>query len=307
MALTRTDSGPLFTADAANTLRLIGYLAIAIVLMVADHRGAYLSRMRYVLNAAVEPMYRLAALPAQFAREARLALADRERLTEANTRLSQDLLLAQARLNRLGEVREQNQRLQELLAVQRSLDLGVQLARIIDVDTDPFRHRLIVGAGANQGVQVGEAVLDAHGILGQVVETLPNTATVMLITDASHALPVAVERTGMRAIARGDREAGMLSLPNIPISADLKIGDRLVTSGLGGHFPAGFPVGTVREISNDASGMFAAAKVTPSAALDRSGEVLILHEVVDAVGPPAPLADNGPPAAPVAAPAAKKP
>ena len=296
MALTRTESGPLFTADAANTLRLVGYLAIAIALMVADHRAAYLAHLRYALSTAVEPMYRLAALPAQFAREARLALADRERLTEANNKLSQDLLLAQARLNRLSEVREQNQRLQELLAVQRSLDLGVQLARIIDVDTDPFRHRLVVGAGANQGVQVGEAVLDAHGILGQVVETLPNTSTVMLITDASHALPIAVERTGMRAIARGDREAGMLSLPNIPISADLKVGDRLVTSGLGGHFPAGFPVGVVREISNDASGMFAAAKVTPSAALDRSGEVLILHQIIDPIGPPAPQPEAGPPA-----------
>jgi len=305
MALTRTDSGPLFTADAANTLRLIGYLAIAIVLMVVDHRGAYLSRMRYALNTVVEPMYRLAALPAQFAREARLALADRERLTEANNKLSQDLLLAQARLNRLNEVREQNQRLQELLAVQRSLDLGVQLAHIIDIDTDPDRHRLVIDAGANQGVQIGQAVLDAHGIMGQIVEVLPNMATLMLITDAAHALPVTVERTGMRAIARG-YALDALSLPNIPISADLKVGDRLITSGLGGHFPTGFPVGVVRSISNDASGMFAAAIVTPSAALDRSGEVLILQQLVDPVGPPAPLADNGPPAEPSAEPQAKK-
>jgi len=305
MALTRTDSGPLFTADAANTLRLIGYLAVAIVLMVADHRGAYLSRTRYVLNMAVEPMYRLAALPAQVAREARLALADRERLTEANTRLSQDLLLAQARLNRLGEVREQNQRLQELLAVQRSLDLGVQLAHIVDIDTDPDRHRLVIDAGANQSVQIGQAVLDAHGIMGQVVETLPNMATVMLITDAAHALPVTVERTGMRAIARG-YTLDALSLPNIPISADLKVGDRLITSGLGGHFPAGFPVGVVRSISNDASGMFAAAIITPSAALDRSGEVLILQQLVDPVGPPAPTHDEGPPAIPASGVSAKE-
>jgi rod shape-determining protein MreC len=297
MALTRNDSAPLFTADAANTLRLIGYLAVAIALMVADHRGAYLTRLRYSLSAVVEPMYRLAALPAQVARESRLALADRERLTEANNKLSQDLLLAQAQLNRLTEVREQNQRLQELLAVQRSLNLDVQLARIVDVDTDPFRHRLVIGAGTNQSVRVGEAVLDAHGVMGQIVETLPNTSTVMLITDASHALPVAVERTGMRAIARGDKEAGMLSLPNIPISADLKVGDRLLTSGLGGHFPAGFPVGTVRTIGNDASGMFAVATVTPSALLDRSGEVLVLHQIVDPVGPPAPTPTNGPPAA----------
>jgi rod shape-determining protein MreC len=266
--------------------------------MVADHRGGYLTRLRYGMSLAVEPMYRLAALPAQLAREARLALADRERLTEANVKLSQDLLLAQARLNRLSEVREQNQRLQELLAVQRSLELGVQLAHILDIDTDPFRHRIVVDAGANQGVLVGEAVLDAHGVMGQVVETLPNTATAMLITDAAHALPVAVERTGMRAIARGSGALDTLSLPNIPISADLKVGDRLITSGLGGHFPAGFPVGMIREIRNDASGMFAAAQVTPSAALDRSGEVLILRQLVDPVGPPAALPSAGPPDAP---------
>jgi rod shape-determining protein MreC len=296
VALTRNEPAPLFTADAANTLRLIGYLAVAIVLMVVDHRGSYLARMRYGMSVAVEPMYRLAALPAQMAREARLALADRERLTEANNKLSQDLLLAQARLNRLTEVREQNQRLQELLAVQRSLDLGVQLAHIVDVDTDPFRHRIVVDAGANQGVRVGQAVLDAYGVMGQVVETLPNTTTVMLITDASHAVPVVVERTGMRAIARGNGDA-LMSLPNIPISADLKVGDRLLTSGLGGHFPAGFPVGTIREIGPDASGMFAAAKVSPSAALDRSGEVLILQQLVDPVGPPALAPGAGPPGA----------
>jgi len=299
-------TGPLFTADAANTLRLIGYLAVAIVLMVADHRGAYLPRVRYTLSLAVEPMYRLAALPAQIARESRLVLADRERLTETNTKLGQDLLLAQARLNRLSEVREQNQRLQELLAVQRSLDLGVQLAHIVDIDTDPNRHRLVIDAGANQGVQVGQAVLDATGIMGQVVETLPNISTVMLITDAAHALPVTVERTGMRAIARGTGALDALTLPSVPVSADLKVGDRLLTSGLGGHFPAGFPVGTIREIKPDASGMFAVAAVIPSAALDRSGEVLVLHQLIDAVGPPAPIADTGPPAPPAESPAHKK-
>jgi len=299
-------TGPLFTADAANTLRLIGYLAVAIVLMVADHRGAYLPRVRYTLSLAVEPMYRLAALPAQIARESRLVLADRERLTEANTKLGQDLLLAQARLNRLSEVREQNQRLQELLAVQRSLDLGVQLAHIVDIDTDPNRHRLVIDAGANQGVQVGQAVLDATGIMGQVVETLPNISTVMLITDAAHALPVTVERTGMRAIARGTGALDALTLPSVPVSADLKVGDRLLTSGLGGHFPAGFPVGTIREIKPDASGMFAVAAVIPSAALDRSGEVLVLHQLIDAVGPPTPIADTGPPAPSAESPAHKK-
>ncbi|MBS0570277.1 MAG: rod shape-determining protein MreC, partial [Proteobacteria bacterium] len=149
-----------------------------------------------------------------------------------------------------------------------------------------------------QGVRVGEAVLDAHGVMGQVVEVLPDTSTVMLITDPAHALPVKGERTGLRGIVRGNGTLDSLDLPNVPISADIKVGDKLVTSGLGGHFPAGFPVGTVRTIRNDTSGMFAIATVAPSAALDRSGEVLILHDLPDPVGPPAPAPAQGPPVAP---------
>lgn len=298
MALTRNDTAPLFSPDTANTLRLIGYLALAIALMVVDHRNGWLTRVRYAASVAVEPMYRLAALPSRLARAAGDAMADRSRLNARNAALERELLLAQARLNRLQTVREQNERLQQLLDAQRSLDIGVQLARIVDVDTDPFRHRVIVDAGARQGVRVGEAVLDAHGVMGQVVEVLPDTSTVMLITDPAHALPVKGERTGLRGIVRGNGTLDSLDLPNVPISADIKVGDKLVTSGLGGHFPAGFPVGTVRTIRNDTSGMFAIATVAPSAALDRSGEVLILHDLPDPVGPPAPAPAQGPPVAP---------
>jgi rod shape-determining protein MreC len=302
MALTHTDNAPLFAAGA-STLRLIGYLALAIVLMVADHRFGYLENIRWATSIAIEPMYRVAALPSQLARKAGLAVTDREQLTEQNAELSRQLMLAEARLKRLTAVREQNQRLQELLDVQRSLGIGVQLAKIIDVDTDPFRHRLLLNVGVNQGVSVGQAVLDAQGIMGQIVETLPNTSTVMLITDPAHALPVTVERTGLRTIARGSGALDTLELPNIPVSADVKVGDKLITSGLGGHFPAGFPVGAIRSISNDVTGMFAAAAATPSAALDRSGEVLLLHELVDPVGPPEAATAEGPPATLAGAPA----
>ena len=203
MALTRNDTAPLFSPDTANTLRLIVYLALAIGLMVSDHRNGWLTRVRYAASVAIEPMYRLASLPSQLARDAGDAVADRTRLNARNAELERELLLAQARLNRLQTVREQNERLQQLLDAQRSLDVGVQLARIIDVDTDPFRHRVVVDAGVRQGVTAGEAVLDAHGVMGQIVEVLPDTSTVMLITDPAHALPVKSERTGLRAIARG--------------------------------------------------------------------------------------------------------
>jgi rod shape-determining protein MreC len=295
MALANNETAPLFAPGASSTLRLIAYLAVTIVLMVADHRNEYLYRIRLVLNQVIEPTYRIAAWPSQIARQVSLAITDRQELTERNSQLSEQLLLAQARLNRLGVLRDENQRLQELLDVQRGLGLGVQLAKIIDVDVDPTRHRIIVDAGARQSVEVGEAVLDAHGVMGQIVEVLPNISTVLLITDPTHALPVTVERTGMRVIAHGSVALDRLELPNVPISADVKVGDKLITSGLGGHFPAGFPVGEIRSISNDASGMFAAADARPSAALDRSGEVLILHQLPDPVGPPAPARTDGPP------------
>ncbi|HEX3894939.1 MAG TPA: rod shape-determining protein MreC [Rudaea sp.] len=296
MALANNETAPLFAPGASSTLRLIAYLAIAIVLMVADHRNDYLARVRWGLSTAIEPMYRIAAWPSQIARQVSLAITDREELTERNSQLSEQLLLAQARLNRLSVLRDENQRLQELLDVQRSLGLGVQLAKIIDVDTDPARHRIVINAGARQRVEIGQAVLDARGVMGQVVEVLPNTSTVLLITDPAHALPVTVERTGMRVIAHGSVALDRLELPNVPISADIKVGDKLITSGLGGHFPEGFPVGEIRSISNDASGMFAVADARPSAALDRSGDVLILHQLTDQVGPPAPAPAEGPPA-----------
>ena len=297
-----SESTPLFAPGASSTLRLIGYLALAIVLMVADHRGAYLERVRWTLSLAIEPLYRLAAMPARLAQEGRLALADREKLTEQNEDLSRRLMMAEAKLNQLSTVNEQNQRLKELLDVQHSLGIGVQLAKIIDVDTDPFRHRLVLNVGANQGVSIGQAVIDAHGIMGQVVGLLPNTSTVMLITDPAHALPVMIERTGQRTIARGSGALDMLELPQIPVSADVKVGDRLISSGLGGHFPPGFPVGEIRAINNDVTGMFAAATAKPVAALDRIGDVLVVHELVDPIGPPEAATPTGPPA-PAAAPA----
>ena len=110
----------------------------------------------------------------------------------------------------------------------------------------------------------------------------------MLITDPTHAIPVTIERTGLRTIAFGTGAIDRLQLPNIPISADVKVGDVLLTSGLGGRFPAGFPVGEIGEISNDESGMFAAAIAKPAAALDRSGDVLLLHDLPQPMGPPAP-------------------
>ncbi|MGA9421857.1 MAG: rod shape-determining protein MreC [Rhodanobacteraceae bacterium] len=292
--MARNENAPLFTEGTASTLRLIGYLAITVALMVTDHHGHYLVSLRQYASSAIEPVYRLAALPADVARATRIAVVSQSQLATENRQLRAALLLAQARLNRAAALTAQNTRLKGLLDAQKNLGLRVQFARLIDIDLDPFRHRVVLDAGSNQSVSVGQPVIDAHGIMGQIVEILPNTSVAMLITDPNHAIPVVVERTGLRTIAYGNGAIDHLDLPNIPISADLKVGDSLVSSGLGGRFPAGFPVGTVRAVKNNTSGLFAAAVVTPAAALDRSGEVLLLRDQAEPFGPPAPVDETGP-------------
>lgn len=296
MAIARTDNTTLFAEGAVSTLRLIVYLAFAVALMVLDHRGSYLELLRHAGSAVIEPVYRLAAFPADVARATRTAVATQDHLVSENRELREQLLLAQARLNRLDTLVAQNARLKGLLDAQKNLGLRVQFARLIDVDPDPFRHRIVLDVGAHQGIVVGQPVIDAHGVMGQIVEVLPNTAIAMLITDPTHAIPVVVERTGLRTIAHGSGAIDRLELPNIPISADVKVGDKLLTSGLGGRFPAGFPVGEIVSVKPDSSGMFNAAIAHPSAALDRSGEVLLLRDQPQPYGPPAVSEDVGPPA-----------
>lgn len=296
MARARDESSPLFAGNAAGTLRLIFYLALAMVLMVLDHRNNWLWRIRYTASAVVEPVYRLAGLPAVGIRTASVAFADRERLTEQNQRLREDLLLANAKLNRMGVVAVQNERLKQLLDTQHSLELNVQLAHVIGVDMGAYRYQLTLNVGARDGVKPGQPVIDAHGVMGQIKEVLPTTSVVMLITDPAHAIPVTIERSGLRTVAYGSTDGDQLTLPNIPLAADVRVGDHLLTSGLGGRFPPGFPVGDVRSLAPSSSGMFQAAMADPAADIDRSEDVLLLHDQAEPDGPPAPITPMGPPA-----------
>ncbi|MEO9079284.1 MAG: rod shape-determining protein MreC [Rhodanobacter sp.] len=295
MARTRDDSSPLFAGNSAGTLRLIVYLALAVVLMVLDQRNGWLWRLRYTASVVVEPVYRLAGLPAAAVRTVTVAFADSQHLTQQNQRLREDLLLANAKLNRMAAVAEQNQRLKELLDTQHSLGLQVQLARVIGVDLGAYRYRLTLNMGARDGVKPGQPVIDAHGVLGQVKEVLPSTSIVMLITDPAHAIPVVIERTGLRTVAYGSRDGDQLSLPDIPLAADVRAGDELLTSGLGGRFPPGFPVGEIRHVAAAATGMFQVAVAQPAADVDRSSDVLLLHDQAEPDGPPAPAPAVGPP------------
>jgi rod shape-determining protein MreC len=282
----------------------MAYLALAIGLMAADHRGGYGQVLRQKLSWITAPAWWVASAPTRLFDASKEGLALRGQLQDDNAAMRRELEVASARLNRLSAVAEENQRLRELLGGTHGYRLSVQLSGILDVDLDPYRQRLVLDTGSDSGVHVGQALIDSGGVLGQVVEVSRRRATALLLTDPDHAVPVQVARTGLRAIAFGTGSTDKLSLPNIPQSAEVRVGDVLVTSGIGGRFPAGFPVGTISALHPDATGLFVVAEAKPAAHFDRGLEVLLISNLPAAldIGPPAPPhAQNAPPAATVPA------
>lgn len=282
---------PARLADASGTLKLLAYLALAVLLMAVDHRGSWLGRVRLQASVVVEPVWWLAALPSRLIAGTQEMLATRGTLRRDNARLSRDLKITAARLHRLEAVARENERLRDLLGGTRGYRLNVQFANLVDIDLDPTRQRVLLDLGGNAGVRVGQALIDAGGLVGQVIEVTPRRATALLITDPDHAVPVQVARTGLRLIAYGTGSPDRLRVPNVPQSGDIRIGDALVTSGIGGGFPAGFPVGTVSALQPDDSRAFVIADVQPAARLARGAEVLL---VSNAPAPP----EAGPPVPP---------
>lgn len=264
----------------AETLRLLGYLAVCLVLMVADSRGGVMAQVRQRMGLAAQPVWKLAGLPGRMGTEMRANAVTRAQLTRDNAALRNALAITAARLSRLQAEAAENERLRGLLGAAQRDSLDVQLAPILNIDLDPSRQRLMLDAGANQGIRAGQVVIDGGGVLGQVTEVQPLTSTVLLVTDPDHAVPVEVVRSGIRLIVYG-RGANRLILGNIPRSADIKVGDRVQTSGLGGRFPAGFPVGTIAKLRLDDSRAFLEADLTPAAQPDRGHEVLLLRYLPD--------------------------
>lgn len=276
--------------SALSTLPLMAYLALAIGLMVADHRVHVGAVIRQRFSLITEPLWWLASTPMQLFRATRENFIFRTQLQQDNTHLREELEIAIARIHRLNAISEENRRLRQLLGGTRGYSLNVQRVGILDVDLDPYRQRLVLDAGSESGVKVGQALIDSGGVLGQVIEVSADRATALLLTDPDHAVPVQVARSGLRATAYGTGRSDQLRLPNIPQSADIRIGDLLVTSGIGGRFPAGFPVGRVVAVHPDSTRLFLLAQAQPAAHLERGIEVLLISNLPASldVGPPAP-------------------
>ena len=257
------------------------FVLASVVLMTVDHRQHHLDALRSGISVTLYPIQFLLNLPSTAGDWLQESFSSRRSLQEENARLHAQHLLLQARLLKLDALEAENLRLRELLDSSFKAGDRVLIAELMSVDLDPYRHEVLLNKGERQQVYVGQPLLDAHGVMGQIVQVTPFTATAMLITDPAHALPVQVNRNGLRSIVVGTGSLQELSLPHIHNSADIRAGDLLITSGLGGRFPPGYPVAEVITVTVDPGHAFAKINARPLSHLDRSREVLL-------VWPPAP-------------------
>jgi rod shape-determining protein MreC len=252
------------------------FVVVSLVLMTVDHRQHHLESVRSALSFVVSPLQYVLGLPIGAGHWLGEVLASRQSLEEENAKLHDRQLLQSARLQKMAALEAENARLRALLDSSFKVGERVLVAELLEVDFDPFSQEIVINKGSHDGVVVGQSIVDAEGVMGQVVHVAPYTSTAMLITDPSHAVPVSVNRNGLRGIAMGTGAADRLDIPHLPLNADIKEGDLLVTSGLGGRFPPGYPVAVVKNVERNPGQPFADVTAQPTAHLEQSREVLLV-------------------------------
>lgn len=244
--------------------------------MVFDKRVAGTAQLRAALSMPLAPIQYLVSYPIQLIDNMRNIVSTHDSLVKENLDLKAEQLLLKAQVQRLLSIESENNQLKALLSTSATVQGKVLIAQIMATDTDPFINQVTVDKGSHDGLFVGQPVLDANGVMGQVIQVGPLTSKVLLVNDSHSGVPVRIARNGIRAIAVGDNYSGRLRLANVPETVDIKQGDILVTSGLGEHYPEGYPLGKVTSVSKDPGLQFATILVEPSAHLDRSRQVLLV-------------------------------
>lgn len=267
----------LFSRQPPSFRSFVIAVITCLVVLFFDWRMPYVIQpARDVLYAAYNPIYALASYPVLSREWLNQQTKSEAQLRRENTAMQAELLQAQVRLQKLSELSAENNRLRGLLDTPLIIDGRMQIAEVIGTDADPLRHIIIINRGSVDHLKVGQTILDDKGIMGQLVDVYPHSSRVMLLSDKEHSLSVRLERTGMRAIVSGKGDLGQLKMDYVPTSANIKIGDKVFSSGLGEHFPAGYLVGTVSKVSRHTSGEFAEIVVQPAAQLASGHHVVIL-------------------------------
>lgn len=267
----------LFQQNVSLTLRLVVISAVCVVLMTVDHRNEAFSGIRSTVGSyLVYPLQVLVSIPARAIDWSGQSLTDREALIERNEELHRENLKLLARQQRLASLQRENARLRELLHASSRVGEDILVAEVLTIDQDYYKQQIVINKGRMHAVYVGQPVIDATGIMGQVTELNRRSAIVLLISDPSHALPVQNNRNGMRTIAQGKGNPHELDLLHIPNNTDIQVGDLMITSGLGGRFPPNYPVARVSAVEILPGEPFARVTAAPMASLDRSREVLLV-------------------------------
>ncbi len=276
MALTTVESEPGRFRSSSPGLRLVLLCILSIIFMVLDQRNQHLVDVRKALAIALYPVQALVSAPFSASRNLSESLASRGQLIEENQQMRKRELKQNSRLQRMAALEAENARLRALLDSTAKVDANFVIAEIVSVDMNPFRNMIVINKGSRDEAFVGQPLIDADGVVGQITRDRFFSAEAMLVTDADHAIPVEIARNRLRSIAVGTGELDRLSLPFLPNNADVREGDLLISSGLGGTFPPGYPVGVVRKINSITGQPFLDIDAEPAAALNRIREVLLL-------------------------------
>ena len=267
---------PIFGRGPSLQLRLFLAVIISVAAIVADSRFGVFSHVRVYLSSLVSPLQYIANAPGTLLDTMSTQVQTRADLIEQTKQQEQQLFTLRSRLLKMDQLEHENQRLRELLGSPVHKESRKMVAELLSVDSDPFSHQVLINKGALDGVYNGQPVINDQGVVGQVLHVGSTTSRVLLITDSSHGIPVRVLRNDLRAIASGSGELDKLELRNLPRNTDVQVGDLLVTSGLGGRFPEGYPVATVTRSDYVEGKPFAQIEARPLVALDRLRYLLLL-------------------------------
>ena len=268
--------------------RLLALILVSIVLMYFDNRDNHLNTVRKAIGAAVHPLQVIVDAPVRLWGWLGEATTSRSELERELGLLRAERLHANARLQKLNVLEAENARLRAMLDARVNVRDQVRVAEIMSVDANPFEHSLVVDVGTDDGVFDGQALVDSSGVVGQVIRAGLKTSQAMLISDNDHALPVEVNRNGLRSIVVGTGSIDSLQLPFVVNNADIRVGDLLVTSGLGGVFPSGYPVAVVETVTRIPHEPYADVTARPAASLGQVREVMLIYSAPTAVENPIP-------------------
>ena len=266
----------LFLRGPSATLRMVILILISLALMTVDHRWKHLDAVRNTLSYLLYPVEYIVDLPIRVYKWSEETLSSRRGLIEENRELRDRQLQNRVQLQKLDILERENERLRKLLSATPKTTEDHLIAEIVAVDVDPYRHFIVLNKGSFDGVYKGQPIIDAHGVMGQVVYVNGMTSTAMLISDVSHAIPVQIDRTGLRSVAFGTGQTDYLDLKHIPHNADIRVGDKLISSGLGERFPRHYPVAMITKIDRNTGETFINVRAEPLAQLDTSREVLLV-------------------------------